>query len=401
MPKHLDIAIAGAGPAGLAAALSLHREGHRVRIFERFETARPIGSGLILQPIGQAVMAELGLWDEIHALGQPIDRLIGNDTDSGRVVLDMRYSAMSSMGRGLGVHRAALFGVLHDAVVRSGIAIATGKTVTGCDGGQLVFGQSREGPFDLIVDALGAMSPLRSQQQRPGKDRLLEFGAVWGTVPWVDTGFEASALMQRYQRASVMIGVLPIGRQTLEGPQLASFFWSLKWKDHRALLDGGFEAWRERVVSFWPATAQHLDALSGFDALTLARYVHRTAALPIGNRLVAIGDAAHSTSPQLGQGANMALLDARALTLALRESDFADALTHYAALRRWHVRLYQLLSLSLTPLYQSESRWLPMLRDLAVPIAANVPPLPQMLSGLVAGRLLWPLRRLGLTPVRF
>jgi len=42
--KALDIAICGCGPAGLAAALLLHRQGHRVRIFERFETPRPVGS---------------------------------------------------------------------------------------------------------------------------------------------------------------------------------------------------------------------------------------------------------------------------------------------------------------------------------------------------------------------
>src|SRR5690606_18934644 len=46
----LSIAIAGAGPAGLAAARYLHRAGHRITIFERFENPAPVGSGLILQP---------------------------------------------------------------------------------------------------------------------------------------------------------------------------------------------------------------------------------------------------------------------------------------------------------------------------------------------------------------
>ncbi|MDO8359363.1 MAG: NAD(P)/FAD-dependent oxidoreductase [Devosia sp.] len=400
MPKGLDIAVAGAGPAGLAAALSLHRDGHRVSIFERFETARPIGSGLILQPTGQAVLAELGLWETIKALGQPLDRLAGTDAKSGRTVLDMRYAALKGLGRGLGVHRTALFNVLHEAVVANEIPLSTGMRVTGRDGGHLLLDGRREGPFDLVVDALGANSPLRPLLDEQGPTRPLAFGAIWGTVPWIDKGFDATALTQRYEGASVMIGVLPIGRQAADGPTLASFFWSLKWMDHQALLDGGFEAWRERVLSLWPETAPHLEALNAFGALSLARYAHHTAAVPFGERLVAVGDAAHSTSPQLGQGANMALLDARALTLALRMADPGAALQTYAWLRRGHVRLYQALSLMLTPFYQSESRALPVLRDILVPIATTVPPLPQVLAALVAGRLLDPLKRLRLEAVR-
>ena len=395
----LDIAIAGAGPAGLAAALSLSRDGHRVCIFERFETARPIGSGLMLQPTGQAALAALGLLDKIAALGEPLDRLVGHDAKSGRTVLDMRYAKLKGLGRGLGIHRAALFGVLHDAVMSQGIAIATGRAVSGVDDRYLLFGEKREGPFDLVVDALGSGSPLRARLTGAGAGRSLPFGAVWGTVPWVDEGFDGRALMQRYEGASVMIGVMPIGRQMAGGPKLAAFFWSLKWREHQKLLDGGFAAWRTRVEAVWPATAPHLDALGTFEGLTLAKYQHQTARLPIGARLVAIGDAAHATSPQLGQGANMALLDARALTLALRMADLGAALETYAWLRRWHVRAYQALSLTLTPFYQSESRWLPVLRDMLVPIATTVPPLPQFLAALVAGRVLDPLMRLQLEPV--
>ena len=379
----------------------LSRDGHRVQVFERFDTARPIGSGLMLQPTGQAVLAELGLLEAMRALGQPLDRLIGHDARSGRVVLDMRYAKLKGLGRGLGVHRAALFNVLHDAIVSATIPVRTGMAITGLERGHLLLGSKREGPFDLVVDALGAGSPLRANLPGARPAELLPFGAVWGTVPWVDAGFDSAALMQRYERASVMIGVMPIGRQVASGPKLAAFFWSLKWEEHSSLLAQGFEAWRDRVTGLWPETAPHLAALSDFDSLTLAKYQHQTAPLPIGDRLAAIGDAAHSTSPQLGQGANMALLDARALTVALRRNtDVGASLADYAQLRRWHVRLYQAMSLTLTPFYQSDSRWLPVLRDVLVPIATTVPPLPQFLAALVAGRLLDPLPRLELRAVQ-
>ena len=120
-----DIAIAGAGPAGLAAALYLGRGGHRVTIFERFEAAAPVGSGLILQPTGLTVLDDLGLLADIIALGSRIDRLHGADATSGRTVLDVRYDAQKGGRFGLAVHRAALFGVLLRAVLSAGIAIET------------------------------------------------------------------------------------------------------------------------------------------------------------------------------------------------------------------------------------------------------------------------------------
>ena len=61
----------------------------------------------------------------------------------------------------------------------------------------------------------------------------------------------------------------------------------------------------------------------------------------------------------------------------------------YAALRRWHVRLYQALSsMSLTPFYQSDSDVLPVIRDFFVAGLARIPPAPQFLAAMVAGSLL-------------
>jgi 2-polyprenyl-6-methoxyphenol hydroxylase-like FAD-dependent oxidoreductase len=395
--RKLDVAIAGAGPAGLAAALYLDRLGHRVTIFEKFETPRPLGSGLILQPTGLAVLHELGLWREIVGLGAPLDRLVGTDAKSGRVVLDVRYDALRGGGRGLGVHRAALFGVLHRAVLTAGIAIVTGREVTGLEGRKLAFGARREGPFDLVVDCLGANSPLKGLARSRDRTSPLAYGALWGTVPWVDRGFDARALVQRYRAARVMIGVLPVGRRDVDGPELAAFFWSLRTAEHAALVEAGFESWAERVRGLWPETAAHLEALGGFEGMTLATYAHHTLAVPAGDGIAFVGDSAHATSPQLGQGANMALLDARALFLALRDgADVPEALGRYAALRRWHVRLYQALSLMFTPFYQSDGRALPLIRDFVVPTLARIPPAPQLLAAMVAGTLLNPIRRLEL-----
>jgi 2-polyprenyl-6-methoxyphenol hydroxylase-like FAD-dependent oxidoreductase len=81
-------------------------------------------------------------------------------------------------------------------------------------------------------------------------------------------------------------------------------------------------------------------------------------------RAVLIGDAAHSMSPQLGIGAQMALEDAEALAGVLAEHrDLATALRVYTHIREPRLSRYQQASHRLTPLFQSDSRLLAAIRD--------------------------------------
>ncbi|PDQ19200.1 glutamate synthase [Mesorhizobium sanjuanii] len=399
MGNSLDIAIAGAGPAGLAAALYLKRAGHRVTIFERFDEPKPVGSGLILQPTGLTVLADLGLLDDILALGSRIDRLRGAGARTGRTVLDVRYDAQRGGRFGLAVHRAALFGVLLRAARREAIAIETGIEADTLETGErvvLICGNGRRaGPFDLVVDASGSRSKLRRCLQDPGEPRPLAYGAFWASLGWRGDGFDENALLQRYDKASVMIGVLPIGRPEPGAEKMAAFFWSLKPADVESVRAVGLEAWKARVVRLWPECEAYTSQIDSFERLSLARYGHHTLRRPAGRRVAVIGDAAHSTSPQLGQGANMALLDAAALNYALLRTGSIDAaLEAYVQARRWHVRVFQALSLALTPFYQSDSLVMPFVRDKLVATVARIPPVPKILASMVAGTVIDPFRRI-------
>lgn len=406
MGTSLDIAIAGAGPAGLATALYLKRAGHRVTVFERFEQPKPVGSGLILQPTGLTVLADLGLLDDILALGSRIDRLHGADARTGRTVLDVRYDARRGRRFGLAVHRAALFGVLFRAAGRDAVPIETGVKIEALESGEratlICANGRRAGPFDLVVDASGSRSKLRQHLKNLGEPRPLAYGAFWASLGWRGDGFDEHALLQRYDRASVMIGVLPIGRPEPGAEKMAAFFWSLKPADAERVRGLGLDAWKARVVGLWPESEAFTSQIDSFDQLSLARYGHHTMKAPAGRRLAVIGDAAHSTSPQLGQGANMALLDAAALNYALARTSTVDAgLEAYARARRWHVRVFQALSLALTPFYQSDSVLLPFARDRLVATVAKIPPAPQFLASMVAGTVIDPFRRIGLAEAQW
>ncbi len=383
----LKIGIVGAGIGGLAAASLLAQRGHSVTLAERFATPRPLGSGLVVQPVGLAVLDAVGAGHAARALGAPIRRMLGH---AGRhTVLDVAYRPQAP---GLAMHRASLFAVLWDAAVASGITIETGAAVTAAP----LIGQGRRidragadplGPFDLVVDASGtgsALSPLRA--------RPLAFGAVWGQVPWPETAnLPHDMLTQRYHRASRMAGILPIGQLPDDATPRAAVFWSLPAAERDLWPDCDITAWKAEVTAFWPDLAPFLATVTRATDMTASRYFHGSLRKPFAQGLAFIGDAAHRASPQLGQGANMALLDAMALATALDSLPPEDALPRYATLRRWHVRSYQAMSAAFTPMYQSDSRLLPLLRDHLIAPLSQIPPVPRLLTALVSGDALPPL----------
>lgn len=371
----------------------LARQGWRTTVFERFEAAQPVGAGFMLQPTGLGVLDRLGLTEKIEALGQTIDHIFGQAAPTGRIVLDVRYSDLKRPRRAIGVHRAAIFHVLREACLEAGVAFEFGKDVVGASSGRLTFvsGQSSSA-FDLVVDASGARSNIaRAHGAAP---RALSFGALWTTTPWPsDPRFDRNALQQVYKGAAKMIGVLPVGVRPGSRAPLATFFWSLKTRDYPAWREAGLDAWKDEVCGLWPETEDLLASIDHPDALSLARYGHHTLARPYGDRLAVVGDAAHSTSPQLGQGVNMGLLDADALARALEgASDLNEALAAYAKERRWHLRLYQALSLGFTPFYQSDGGALPWIRDHVLGRLARLPTAPHLFACTVSGLLLDPRR---------
>jgi 2-polyprenyl-6-methoxyphenol hydroxylase-like FAD-dependent oxidoreductase len=378
------IAIIGAGVGGLAAATLLARDGHTVTLFERFDTPKPLGSGLVVQPVGLAVLDALGAGEDARALGAPITRMLGQS--GRRIALDVAYRPQQP---GLAMHRAALFQVLWQAATRAGISLVTGHAATGTrdspTGIHLITDRGEHGPFDLIIDASGAGSPLSPLKARP-----LPFGAVWAHVPWPATDLPRTELRQRYLAARRMAGILPIGCLPGDPTPRAAVFWSLASTDLDHWPQRDLDDWKAEVAAFWPAIEPFLDGITDKAQLTPARYTHGTLRKPYANRLVHIGDAAHRASPQLGQGANMSLLDAHALALALR-LPLEDALPAYHRSRRWHLGLYQTLSAAFTPQYQSHSRALPALRDHLLSPLSRLWPLPRILSSLVSGDLIPPI----------
>jgi len=392
--RRLDIAIVGGGTAGAATALFLSRAGHRVSLFERVPEPTAVGAGILLQPTGMRVLGSLDLLDPLLAHGARIDSLYGSNA-GGRAVLDVRYRDWNASAFGLGLHRGALFSVLWNALAAQGVKLRSGTTVDRLEQtrvkASLFSGGESLGEFDCVVLADGARSDLRAALPIPQQVEPYPWGALWAMVP--DEGLHPGVLRQWFRNAEQMLGLMPTGcGQDGDGTPVLSLFWSLPANGVDAWRDAGLEAWKRSVLALAPVD-RVIEHIASASQLTFASYSDVRMKHWHAGRVVCIGDCAHATSPQLGQGANLALIDASVLADCLQSvADVPASLADYSARRKSQLRYYQMSSRWLTPFFQSRSRLASGLRDLALGPLCRAPLLrsemARTLSGTKTG-LLW------------
>lgn len=403
----LRIGVVGCGTGGPAAALALHRAGHEVEVLEAVSDPAPVGAGVLLQPTGLAVLGRLGLRAGVEAAGAPIDRLRGVSA-RGRTVLDLAYKDLTPGLHGLGIHRGAIFAVLRAALEAEGVPVRYGAPVTRVEPGERPVARLADGErlaYDLVVVASGARSRLRAGLGIPGRVRIYPYGALWAILE-PEPGAPATVLEQTYRGTREMVGTLPIGApRTVTGDERprVSLFWSLKVNALAAWRAAGLAPWRARVTELAPELTPLLAQVERPEQVLFSPY--RDVALQRWHApgVALVGDVAHAMSPLLGQGVNLALLDAEALAAEVGDGRaLPDALERYSAGRHAHGRWYGTTTRLGTPFFQSDLPPLGWLRDAFTAPAARLPPVRRLmlesLAGLRTGP--WPRDRMELEPER-
>lgn len=369
MARRYRVGVVGFGTAGGLAAYLLAGDGHRVTLLDQAPRLGPVGAGILLQPSGQAVLERVGLLDQVVARAAPIDELDARHV-GGRPLVCNRYPLYRAGYRAYGVHRGVLFGVLQRAVatrpvevrlaceIRSREVTPAGVVLTDACGG-------RHGPFDFVLACDGARSRMRAACGFRAQVWPYRHATLWAIAPGAGV---PNKLFQVVDGTRRLCGLVPLG----DG--LCTLYWGLPADDYPATVARGIDPLKEEIRRFCPEAGELLDFVHSFDQMLLTRYQAVRMPRWHDRHTLFLGDAAHAMSPHLGQGANLALVDAWRFAACLRESpDPATAFRRFAAVQRAYLRYYWLVTFALSPFFQGDARVLGWGRDLFLPLLPRVP----------------------------
>src|SRR5262245_13083304 len=354
--------VIGGGIGGLAVAVALRRIGVEVEVHERAPEIREVGAGLSLWSNAVHALRRLGVAEQVLAAAPPFQTAITCD-GRGRVVseLSLRPFAAATGEPSVGAHRAdlqcALAAALEPGVLRTGRTCVGVEEHPGWAGARFADGSLIHG--DLVVGADGIHSAVRAGLVGPREPRHSGY-AAWRGVARIDHPALAGGRTLFLIGRGAQAGLLPCGP--------GRTYWFLTRNGPAgALPPADLHAAALEVVRSWPAPFRLAVEATEPGALLWNDIVDRPPARTWGRgRVTLVGDAIHPTTPNLGQGACMALEDAVVLAASLcGEPDVERALRAYENARRARTAFVQDRSWRLGRVFQWENPLLCWIRDRA------------------------------------
>lgn len=330
----MKIAIIGAGIGGLSAGIGLKKQGHDVTVYERVKEILPVGAAISVWSNGVKCLNYLGMGEQIKRLGGQMD---GMGYIDGKTSEPMTQFSLHSLYQAVGqraypVSRAELQNMLMDEFGRDDIQL--GVTLTGLEGidqGMRVLFEGHDTiEVDLVIGADGTHSKCREYVLGKKVERRYAGYVNFNGLVTMDEAIAPLNHWTTYVADGKRASVMPIADNRFY------FFFDVPLPvglsndraQYKAQLKSHFEGWCEPVQllidRIEPERTNRVEIhdIDPFDTW-------------IKHRCVLLGDSAHSTTPDIGQGGCQALEDAVyfARSLLINTNSLEDAMLRYQQVR--------------------------------------------------------------------
>ena len=311
------VLVVGCGIGGLAAGVALHQAGMQVDVAELHPTFNVYGVGIIQPSNALRALDSLGLADACLAQGSPYGA-VKMCSPGGHQFAEVGPPPLGRFQPHNGISRRILHSILHDGAVAEGVNCRMGLSVKALDnhpdGVDVTFTDDSTGHYDLVVGADGVYSKVRSLVFGDYRTRYVG-QSVWRYAfdrpAALTTGF-------MYFGKHSKVGLIP-----MTDTRMYMFLLSAEGENPAIAPDELLPRFRAALEEYSAPMVREAAAQLTDPAGIVYRPLE-TLLMPgpwYKGRVVVIGDAAHATIPQLGQGASLAIEDAVVLAELLKTGD--------------------------------------------------------------------------------
>jgi 2-polyprenyl-6-methoxyphenol hydroxylase-like FAD-dependent oxidoreductase len=329
----MECAIIGAGIGGLTTAIALKQKGFEVKVYEAAPEIKPLGAGIVMATNAMLVFQRLGLAEKIKAAGCLIrEGFICDQHWRPIQQMDVDYvSAKYGVGS-YAFHRAELHKVLLDQLPQTAVQL-NHKLISARQEKNRVhlsFENGAKQEVDCAIGADGIKSTMR--ETFFGKSAFRYSGQTcWRSI--IDMEVPAKFQNVTYElwgsRAGLRFGIVAVGKNKIYffATEKSPAGGEDKIDTLKQNLSSKFNEFGSDVVSFIQQTdVEKIIRTDIYDLAPMERWYD-------GN-VVLIGDAAHATTPNLGQGGCQAVEDAYVIADALsKNKNIGDAFRAYQDIR--------------------------------------------------------------------
>jgi FAD-dependent urate hydroxylase len=332
MARAERILIVGGGIGGLSVAAALHTCGFEPELIERSDAWYAVGAGIAMQPNGIRLLRTLGIGTAVERAGTVIRRWDFCD-EHGEVLSETDLTALwGDVGPFIGIGRRELQRALlaAAAAVPSRLGTSVRSLTQDDEGVSVKLSDGSAATYDLVIGADGVGSSVR-ELAFDAAPPVYGGQMVWRSLAPVRP--RGPTHLQFLLGDGCFFGLCPVGSDQTYG------FGNIVGPAYRDPVEGRLARLRERFAHFGDIVQEYLAALDSDAA------IHCSAIEWLGEerwctgRVVLIGDAAHASSPMMGQGGSLAVEDAGVLAESLRAAQTVEqALDDYVVRRRPRVR---------------------------------------------------------------